>query len=203
AARVGRRAAAPARRAPAVQPGPRPVGQAAGGARPALLALGSVGPALGPRPVGGRGPPADEADAGGRRRPRAGPLQPPGRPTPATGGILSLAARSGAEDIDAAVAAAEAAQPLWAARTVEERGRVLRRVAQLLERDLEQVAQVVAEETGKSPKDARAETTGAIELGYFIAGEGRRFYGRTMPSAVPNRQAMTLRQPLGVAGLII
>src|SRR5206468_12615956 len=87
AARVGRRAAAPARRAPAVQPGPRPVGQAAGGARPALLALGSVGPALGPRPVGGRGPPADEADAGGRRRPRAGPLQPPGRPTPARAGL--------------------------------------------------------------------------------------------------------------------
>jgi aldehyde dehydrogenase (NAD+) len=51
--------------------------------------------------------------------------------------------------------------------------------------------------------DARAETDGAIELGYFIAGEGRRFYGKTIPSATPNRQAMTLRQPLGVAGLII
>src|SRR5204863_965310 len=58
-------------------------------------------------------------------------------------------------------------------------------------------------ETGKSPKDARGETDGAIEMGYFVAGEGRRFYGRTMPSAVANRQAMTIRQPLGVAGLII
>jgi aldehyde dehydrogenase (NAD+) len=61
----------------------------------------------------------------------------------------------------------------------------------------------VSDETGKSPKDARGETDGAMELGYFIAGEGRRFYGRTMPSATPNRQAMTVRQPLGVAGLII
>src|SRR3989440_10386908 len=79
----------------------------------------------------------------------------------------------------------------------------MRRIAQLLERDREEVAAIVSAETGKSPKDARGETDGAIELGYFIAGEGRRFYGRTMPSAVPSRQAMTLRQPLGVAGLII
>jgi alpha-ketoglutaric semialdehyde dehydrogenase len=122
---------------------------------------------------------------------------------PATGEPISLVARSSAEDVAAAVAAAEAAQPGWAARTVEERGRILRRIAQLLERDREQVAAVVSAETGKSPKDARGETDGAIELGYFIAGEGRRFYGKTMPSATPNRSAMTIRQPLGVAGLII
>jgi aldehyde dehydrogenase (NAD+) len=122
---------------------------------------------------------------------------------PASGEPISRAARSRAADVDAAIAAAEAAQPAWAARTVEERGRILRRIAQLLERDRERIAGVVAAETGKSPKDARGETDGAIELGYFMAGEGRRFYGRTMPSATPNRQAMTLRQPLGVAGLII
>jgi alpha-ketoglutaric semialdehyde dehydrogenase len=122
---------------------------------------------------------------------------------PATGEPISRAARSRAADVDGAVAAAAEAQPAWAARTVEERGRILRRIAQLLERDREEVAGVVAAETGKSPKDARGETDGAIELGYFIAGEGRRFYGKTMPSATPNRQAMTLRQPLGVAGLII
>jgi alpha-ketoglutaric semialdehyde dehydrogenase len=122
---------------------------------------------------------------------------------PASGEPISLVARSSAEDVAAAVAAAEAAQPDWAARPVEERGRILRRVAQLLERDRERVAAVVSAETGKSPKDAKGETDGAIELGYFIAGEGRRFYGRTMPSATPNRSAMTIRQPLGVAGLII
>ena len=122
---------------------------------------------------------------------------------PASGELLSLVARSDAADTDAAISVATDAQPAWAARTVEERGRILRRIAQLLERDREDVAAVVAAETGKSPKDARGETDGAIELGYFVAGEGRRFYGRTMPSAVPNRQAMTIRQPLGVAGLII
>ncbi len=122
---------------------------------------------------------------------------------PATGELLSLVARSSAADVESAVAAAETAQPAWAARTVEERGRILRRIAQLLERDREQVAALVSAETGKSPKDARGETDGAIELGYFVAGEGRRFYGKTMPSATPNRSAMTIRQPLGVAGLII
>jgi alpha-ketoglutaric semialdehyde dehydrogenase len=122
---------------------------------------------------------------------------------PATGEAISEVARSRAADVDAAVTAAAEAQPAWAARTVEDRGRVLRRIAQLLERDRDAVAAVVSEETGKSPRDAKGETDGAIELGYFIAGEGRRFYGRTMPSATPNRSAMTIRQPLGVAGLII
>jgi alpha-ketoglutaric semialdehyde dehydrogenase len=122
---------------------------------------------------------------------------------PATGEVLSLVARSGRADAEAAVSSAVEAQGEWAARTVEERGRILRRLAQLFERDRDEIAGIVSAETGKSPKDARGETDGAIELGYFMAGEGRRFYGRTTPSAVPNRQAMTIRQPLGVAGLII
>ena len=122
---------------------------------------------------------------------------------PATGEVISLVARSDASDTDAAITAAVDAQPAWADRTVEERGRILRGITQLLERDRDEVAAVVSAETGKSPKDALGETGGAIELGYFIAGEGRRFYGKTMPSATPNRQAMTIRQPLGVAGLII
>jgi aldehyde dehydrogenase (NAD+) len=101
------------------------------------------------------------------------------------------------------VTAAAAAQPGWASTTVAARGALVRRIAQLLERDREAIVGIVAAETGKSPKDARGETDGAIEMGYFVAGEGRRFYGRTTTSAVPNRQAMTVRQPLGVAGLII
>jgi alpha-ketoglutaric semialdehyde dehydrogenase len=112
---------------------------------------------------------------------------------PATGRVLAIVARSDAYDV----------QSRWAAETVAERGRVLRRIAQLMERDREQLAEIVSEETGKSPKDALGETDGAIEMGYFVAGEGRRFYGKTIPSTVPNRQGMTVRQPLGVAGLII
>src|SRR3954465_7958882 len=95
---------------------------------------------------------------------------------PATGELRSRVARSGAEDVDAAIRAAQAAQPAWARTTPVERGRILRGLAKLLQRDAEEIARIVHEETGKSMKDARGETGGAIEMGYFVAGEGRRLY---------------------------
>ena len=122
---------------------------------------------------------------------------------PATGELLSLVTRSRAADVDAAVSAAAAAQPGWGATTPVARGAVLRRLAQLLERDAEAISQIVAAETGKPLRDARGETGGAVEQGYFMAGEGRRLYGRTLTSGVPNRHPMTVRQPVGVCGLII
>jgi aldehyde dehydrogenase (NAD+) len=122
---------------------------------------------------------------------------------PATGEVLSHVARSDKRDSDAAIAAAQAAQPAWARETPVARGLILRKLAQLLERDADQVAAIVAAETGKSHKDALGETGGAIEMGYFVAGEGRRLYGKVTTSAVPNRQVTIQRQPLGVAGLII
>jgi aldehyde dehydrogenase (NAD+) len=122
---------------------------------------------------------------------------------PATGRERSVAARSGAEDVAEAVAAAKAAQRAWARETVAQRGALLRRVAQLLERDTARLSEIVAGETGKSIKDATGETGAAIEQAYFASGEGRRWFGTTTTSAVPHRQAMTLRQPIGVAGLIV
>ena len=122
---------------------------------------------------------------------------------PATGAVLCHVARSQSADIHAAVSAALAAQPAWAALTVVKRGDVLRRIAQLMQHHREPLAEIVARETGKSRKDALGETDAATEMGFFVAGEGRRFYGRTTTSAVPDRTAMTVRQPLGVAGLII
>ena len=122
---------------------------------------------------------------------------------PATGEVQSLVARSQAADVHAAVEAAVAAQPAWARETPVQRGLILRRIAQLLERDADRIADIVAAETGKSHKDALGETGGAIEMGYFVAGEGRRLYTHTLTSAVPNRTAVLTRQPLGVAGLII
>lgn len=122
---------------------------------------------------------------------------------PATGEPIAQVARSRAADVEQAVDAAKRAQAEWAARTVADRGALLRRITQALEADADAVAAVVAEETGKSRSDAAGEVGAAVEMGYFVAGEGRRFYGRTTTSGVPNRQAMTIRQPLGVAGLII
>ena len=122
---------------------------------------------------------------------------------PATGRALCEVARSSAADVELAVAKAKAAQPAWAAMTVVKRGDILRTIALLMREHRDALASLVAKETGKSKKDALGETDAAIEMGFFVAGEGRRFYGQTTTSAVPNKSAMVLRQPLGVAGLII
>jgi aldehyde dehydrogenase (NAD+) len=112
-------------------------------------------------------------------------------------------ARSQAEDVDAAVAAARAAQPDWAGRTPVERGKRVREVALALQARREEVAEIVVEETGKSLELALGETDAAIEMGFFVAGEGRRLYGRTTTSAMPNRTVMATRRPVGVAALIV
>jgi len=122
---------------------------------------------------------------------------------PATGLRLCQVARSRRADVDAAVAAALAAQPAWADTTPVRRGEILRDVANAMQARRDDLARVVALETGKSMKDALGETGGAIALAHFYAGEGQRLYGRTTTSGIANRQSMTVREPLGVAGLII
>jgi aldehyde dehydrogenase (NAD+) len=122
---------------------------------------------------------------------------------PATGRPLCEVARSTAVDVNLAVETAAKAQPAWAATTVVKRGDILRQIALLMREHRDALATLVCRETGKSRKDALGETDAAIEMGFFVAGEGRRFYGQTTTSAVPNKSAMVIRQPLGVAGLII
>jgi len=122
---------------------------------------------------------------------------------PADGQPLCRLARSGAADAAAAVAAARGAQEAWCERTVVERGDLVREIALLLRERREQASALVAEETGKSLALARGETDAAVEMGLFVAGEGRRYYGRTTTASMPHRQVLTLRQPLGVAALLI
>jgi aldehyde dehydrogenase (NAD+) len=122
---------------------------------------------------------------------------------PADGKPLCNAPRSVAGDVDAAVAAARRAQPGWAARTPVERGELVRELALALRERREEAAGIVAAETGKSMELALGEADAAAEMGFFVAGEGRRLYGRTTTSAMPNRTVMTVRRPVGVAGLIV
>ena len=106
-------------------------------------------------------------------------------------------------DVDDAVRAAHQAQIAWANVPPVKRGMILHDVTMALKQNREQVARIVALETGKSYKMSLGETDGAIELGIFYASEGQRLYGRTTTSGTANRFAMTVRQPLGVAGLIV
>lgn len=122
---------------------------------------------------------------------------------PANGQPLCRVARSAAADVDLAVAAARRAQPEWASTPSVRRGMVLYDLVMALKQERAEVARIVALETGKSYVSALGETDGAIELGLFYAGEGQRLYGRTTTSGTRHKYAMTVRQPLGVAGLIV
>jgi alpha-ketoglutaric semialdehyde dehydrogenase len=122
---------------------------------------------------------------------------------PADGTLLCRVARSGAADVDRAVAAARAAQPAWADRTAVERGEIVRELALRLRERREDASEIVADETGKAIELARGETDAAVEMGLFVAGEGRRSYGRTTTASMAHRTVLTVRQPLGVAGLVM
>lgn len=122
---------------------------------------------------------------------------------PHTGAILAQVSRGSKEDVDPAISSAVAAQATWAATNIIERANILRKATQIMEGRAHEISEIVAREAGKSLKDARGETGAAIELGYFMAGEGRRYYGFTTTSAVPNRNAMVVREPVGVCALII
>jgi aldehyde dehydrogenase (NAD+) len=104
--------------------------------------------------------------------------------------------------VERAFAAAREAQTAWAATPAVKRGEILFKACALIEARAEELSRIVAEEAGKPMKDARGETGGAIQCGRFFAGEGQRLFGRTMPSNTPNKYAMTIRQPCGVAVLI-
>ena len=139
---------------------------------------------------------------GGDERPPAGGAWLD-KASPADGGHLCRVARSGAADAAAAVAAAREAQAEWGARTAVDRGNVVRAIAELLRSRREEASEVVAAETGKPLELAFGETDAAVEMGFFVAGEGRRSYGRTTTASMPHRTVLTLRRPVGVAALLI
>jgi acyl-CoA reductase-like NAD-dependent aldehyde dehydrogenase len=126
-----------------------------------------------------------------------------GKMSPHSGIELCQVTRSNQEDVQIAIQAARQAQSSWAEITPVQRGDMLYDITRAMRKNREEIATIVAAETGMSFSSALGETGGAIAQGEFTAGEGRRFYGRTTTSAVANKYALTVRQPLGVAGLII
>lgn len=143
-----------------------------------------------PNVIGGRRVPAESAEWFDKLR-------------PADGEHVCRVARSGPGDVEAAVRAARSAQRAWASETPVERGRLVRETALALQARREDLADAVVEETGKTRELALGEVDAAVEMGFFVAGEGRRLYGRTTTSAMPNRTVMATRTPVGVAALIV
>lgn len=109
---------------------------------------------------------------------------------------------SGAEEIAAAVAAARTAYATWRHVPAPKRGEILFRAAQLLLERKERYARDMTREMGKVLNETRGDVQEAIDMAFYMAGEGRRLYGQTTPSELPNKFQMSVRMPLGVCGLI-
>ena len=146
-------------------------------------------PAVLPSLIGGR----DVADASAPRIDKHAPHD---------GRVLWRIAAADAATVAGAVRTARAAQPGWAATAAPARGEHLHALAQALADHVDDMAGIVALETGKSPGEARGEVQGAVTLGRFFAGEGLRLFGRTTTSNVATKHVATVREPVGVAALL-
>jgi len=114
-------------------------------------------------------------------------------------GIFPLSSQ---EDVDAAVAAAKEAYKTWRLVPAPKRAEVLFRAAELLVKHKEEFSRDMTREMGKVLAETRGDVQEAIDMTYYMAGEGRRLFGQTTPSELPNKFAMSLRQSIGVCGLI-
>lgn len=121
---------------------------------------------------------------------------------PATEAVIAPAARSSAADVDAAVGAARAAYDGWRLTPAPRRGEILFRVARLLEDRKEELARLMTQEMGKILAETRGDVQEAIDMAYYMGGEGRRLQGYTAPVEMPNKFGMALRDPVGVVGII-
>jgi aldehyde dehydrogenase (NAD+) len=116
--------------------------------------------------------------------------------------LLGSFPRSDHRDVDRAVEAAKTHFPAWRQVPAPRRAEVLFRTAEILGRRKEELAQLITREMGKVLKESRGDVQEAIDMVFYIAGEGRRLWGETTPSELPDKFAMTVRVPLGVVGAI-
>ncbi|MGB7493983.1 MAG: aldehyde dehydrogenase family protein [Candidatus Acidiferrum sp.] len=105
-------------------------------------------------------------------------------------------------DVDAAVSSARQAYKTWRLLPAPKRAEILFRVAELLLKRKEEFASDMTREMGKILPETRGDVQEAIDMTYYMAGEGRRLFGQTTPSELPNKFAMSVRQPIGVCGMI-
>ena len=116
--------------------------------------------------------------------------------------VIGIFQRSEKSDVNDAVAAAKAAYPAWRLTPAPKRAEILFRAAQMLAERKEELARDMTREMGKVLTETRGDVQEAIDMGFYMAGEGRRLFGQTVPSELPNKFAMSVRMPLGVCGMI-
>ena len=121
---------------------------------------------------------------------------------PATGEVLATFPLATADEVNAAVKAAKDAFEGWRKTPAPRRGEILLEAARILKRKKEELGRIVTSEMGKVIAEGRGDVQEAIDFYTYAAGEGRRMFGETVPSELPNKMCMTLRMPVGPVGLI-
>jgi len=116
--------------------------------------------------------------------------------------VVGIFQRSGKADVDAAIAAAKQAFARWRLIPAPRRAEIIYRAAEMLFERKEDFARDMTREMGKILKETRGDVQEAVDTAYYMAGEGRRMFGPTTPSELPNKFAMAVRQPIGVCGMI-
>jgi alpha-ketoglutaric semialdehyde dehydrogenase len=116
--------------------------------------------------------------------------------------LVGMFVSSNSDDVDAAVDAAKFAYDKWHLVPAPKRAEILFHAAELLAAHKEEFAKDMTREMGKVLTEARGDVQEAIDMTYYMAGEGRRLFGQTTPSELPNKFAMSVRQSVGVCGLI-
>jgi aldehyde dehydrogenase (NAD+) len=116
--------------------------------------------------------------------------------------VVAIFQKSAKADVNAAVAAAKRAFLKWRLVPAPRRAEIVFRAAEILIERKEEYAREMTREMGKVLAETRGDVQEAIDAAYYNAGEGRRLFGPTVPSEMPNKFAMAVRQPIGVCGMI-
>src|SRR4051812_20485923 len=116
--------------------------------------------------------------------------------------LVGIFQKSGKEDVNAAVDAARRAFLKWRLVPAPRRAEIIYLAAEMLAERKEEYSRDMTREMGKVLKETRGDVQEAVDTAYYMAGEGRRLFGPTTPSELPNKFAMAIRQPLGVCGMI-
>jgi acyl-CoA reductase-like NAD-dependent aldehyde dehydrogenase len=122
--------------------------------------------------------------------------------SPANGDTIGVFPKSGPEDVDLAVEAAKAAFEEWRLVPAPKRGEVLFRFGQLVIEHKDDLVDLMTREMGKVKAEAGGDVQEAIDMSYYMAGEGRRLFGQTTPSELRDKFNMSVRMPIGVVGAI-
>jgi len=121
---------------------------------------------------------------------------------PATGEVLATFPNATKDEVNRAVRAAKGAFEKWRKTPAPRRGELLFEAARLFKQKKEDLARTVTMEMGKILAEGRGDVQEAIDFYHYAAGEGRRLFGETVPSELPNKMCLTIRLPVGPVGLI-